>query len=752
MALPNLRIRGSTLLIVAAAVIGMAAIAFLGLTALYDNLMAERRDKAEQLVNVVHGLIGHYESLAHGGKMTTAEAQTAALAAVGDLRYGDDGYLWVNDMVPTMLMHPNRKLIGQNIGGITDPTGKPLFQEFVRVVRADGGGFVPYLWPKPGQQQGVRKISYVKGFQPWGWVVGTGIYLDDINAVFAHQATMVGGMSVLVMLLVMGVSVLVARHLIHPIEAITAAMRRLSEGSLTTEIPFADRHDEVGEMAATAQVFRAIAEDRIRLVETLVDMVVCLAPDGRLTFVNETTCRIMGLPREQLIGRPWEDFVNPADIGVTAEHIASSLRPPYPNVSVENRIQTAKGECWYAWEGVRVFEDGGRRIDLEVVGRDITERKQSEDERQNQLMLLESLIEATPAAVFYKNDQGDYLGCNQQFSSLIGKPKDRIVGHAIGDLFSPNITTICQPADERVFQTREPSTYDFVKTWGGDGDRVLRVYKAPFDRADGSLGGLIGIVLDITTDVQRENDLRAAREAADESSRAKCRFLVTMSHELRTPLNAIIGFSELLQGSKGFGDSTSECDDYTQYIIDAGRHLRDIIEDIIAILKLDAGKLPYQPSRLPIAAICNGTLHHLREKAAESKLTMDVQVPCGIPDIWVDEWAANKIMSNLLSNAIKFTPAGGTVSLKVLAGTDGIDIIVNDTGIGIPADQIDHMLEPFEQIDNRYARARGGTGLGLSLVRGLVALNRGRLSIESAVGVGSTFTVTLPTANQTQGA
>ena len=741
---PTLRIRGSTLLIVAAAVIGMAAIASLGLKALYDNLMAERCDKASQLVNVAHGLISHYESLARTRKMTTAEAQTAALDVVGGLRYGDDDYLWVNDLTPTMLVHPNRSLIGQYIGGITDPAGRALFMEFVGVVRAKGSGFVPYLWPKPGKQQAVHKISYVKGFQPWSWVVGTGIYLDDIDALFVRQASMVCGLSVMVMLVVTGISALVARRLILPIEAITAAMRRLSEGSLTTDVPFTDRHDEVGEMATAAQVFRAIAQDRIRLVETLVDMVVCVAPDGRLTFVNETTCRIMGLTRDQLIGRPWQDFVNQGDIDKTVDYIASNLRPPCLNISVENRIQTAKGERWYAWEGERVFNESGRRMDLEVVGRDITEQKWSEAERQNQLLLLQSLIEATPAAVFYKDQNGTYLGCNKQFSNLIGRHKDHIIGHPIGDLFAPSVTTIVQPADERVFQSRKPLSYNFIKTWGDEGERHLRIYKAPFDRADGSLGGLIGIALDITTDVHRENELRMAREAAEEASRAKCRFLVTMSHELRTPLNAIIGFSELLQAEKSLGGGRTDCNDYTHYIIDAGRHLRVIVEDIIAILKIDAGKLPYEPVCLSVGAISNTVIHNYRDMAAEAQLTLDIHVPISLPDIWADEWAVRKILSNLLSNAIKFTPAGGKVSLTAMCASDGIDIIVSDTGVGIPADQIDQVFEPFERIDNRYARSHGGTGLGLSLVRGLVKLNRGRMSIKSTVGVGSTFIVTLP--------
>ena len=267
MTLSGLRIRGRTLLIVAAAIIGLLAIATAGLNTLYDALLQDRHDKTQQLVTVAHGLITHYEALARAGTLTTSDAQKQAMAAVSALRYGNGDYFWINDMAPVVLMHPNPKLIGQPVGTFKDPTGKALFQAFVAVVKAEGAGFVPYLWPKPGTEQPVRKISYVKGFEPWGWVVGSGIYIDDVDTIFQHQALVVAIIGILVMALVILTSLLIARSIIHPIDAITAAMRRLAEGDLSVIIPAADRTDEVGEMAAAVQVFKNNAEERARLAE-----------------------------------------------------------------------------------------------------------------------------------------------------------------------------------------------------------------------------------------------------------------------------------------------------------------------------------------------------------------------------------------------------------------------------------------------------------------------------------------------------
>jgi methyl-accepting chemotaxis protein len=267
MTFPVLTIRRRTLLIVATAVLGLLAVAATGLNALYDNLLQDRRDKTQQLVMVAHGLITHYESLARAGTLPRAEAQKAALAAVDALRYADGGYLWVNDMVPTMLTHPNRTLVGQNLADFKDPAGLRLFIEFVDVVRKAGSGFVPYLWPKPGQDRPVAKISFVQGFEPWGWIVGTGIYIDDVTAIFTRQASIIGAISAAMLALVIAIGLIMANAISRPVDAITAAMRRLASGDLSVDIPATDNQDEVGQMAAAVRVFKINAEERARMAE-----------------------------------------------------------------------------------------------------------------------------------------------------------------------------------------------------------------------------------------------------------------------------------------------------------------------------------------------------------------------------------------------------------------------------------------------------------------------------------------------------
>ncbi len=358
-----------------------------------------------------------------------------------------------------------------------------------------------------------------------------------------------------------------------------------------------------------------------------------------------------------------------------------------------------------------------------------------------------NLVQAQPDLVVRMDLSGRFTFVNDATCARLGQPREALVGSVWQGFVHPEDRAAGVEALQRVLGGSDHRATVECRVLTAAGVRWYECELFAIFDAGGAVREIQGTGHDVTARRTLEADLQAACERAETASRVKSRFLVTMSHELRTPLNSVIGFSELLQDMKCCEVAHSHCCDYTQHIRQAGYHLRDIINDVIDISKIDAGKMACVPVPLPVVQICRSAARHLLEQAAASEVTVDVQVPAGIADIWADEWAVNKILFNLLSNAIKFTPAGGTVSLQARATAEGIDLIVTDTGIGIPAEQIDQILEPFEQIDTRYARARGGTGLGLALVRGLVGLSCGRLSVESTVGVGSRFTVHLPAAS-----
>ncbi|MBF0317789.1 MAG: PAS domain S-box protein, partial [Nitrospirae bacterium] len=233
----------------------------------------------------------------------------------------------------------------------------------------------------------------------------------------------------------------------------------------------------------------------------------------------------------------------------------------------------------------------------------------------------------------------------------------------------------------------------------------------------------------------------------EESNRLKSEFLANMSHELRTPLNAIIGFSEVLKDGM-LGDLSEEQREYTNDIFTSGQHLLSLINDILDLSKIEAGKMTLDLERVNIPALLENSLSIVKEKALAHgiKLTMDIQP--GIGDVCLDSRKAKQIVYNLLSNAVKFTPDKGSVSLtvRVVSHEDRnfVEISVMDTGIGMSEEGMKRLFRPFEQIDGSLSRRYEGTGLGLAMVKRLVELHGGTVTVESEEGKGSCFTVRLP--------
>jgi signal transduction histidine kinase len=242
---------------------------------------------------------------------------------------------------------------------------------------------------------------------------------------------------------------------------------------------------------------------------------------------------------------------------------------------------------------------------------------------------------------------------------------------------------------------------------------------------------------------------RLFQEIADKSrqleaaSRHKSEFLANMSHELRTPLNAILGFSEVL-AERMFGEVNAKQAEYLQDILSSGRHLLSLINDILDLSKVEAGRLELELGRFHLPTALDNALTLVRERATRHGITLTQAVDPGVADIVADERKVKQILLNLLSNAVKFTPEGGRVGLTATAAEKAITIAVRDTGIGIAPEDQAAIFEEFRQVGREDARKQEGTGLGLTLAKKFVELHGGRIWVESQVGQGSTFSFTLP--------
>ena len=244
---------------------------------------------------------------------------------------------------------------------------------------------------------------------------------------------------------------------------------------------------------------------------------------------------------------------------------------------------------------------------------------------------------------------------------------------------------------------------------------------------------------------ETRDDALRRRFEAEAANASKTTFLANMSHELRTPLNAILGFSELISNETLGPVGTARYKEYANDINTSGAHLLSLINDILDISKIESGKMEIAPTLIDPKSAIESVMSVIEVRAREKRHTVAVDIAPDIEELFTDERAFKQMLINLLSNAVKFTPEGGHIGISMKGAVDGgTQLCVSDDGPGIPAVLLEQIFMPFNQVDNRYSRQAGGTGLGLSLVRGLAELHGGKAWIESDSGKGVRAYVYLP--------
>jgi signal transduction histidine kinase len=242
-----------------------------------------------------------------------------------------------------------------------------------------------------------------------------------------------------------------------------------------------------------------------------------------------------------------------------------------------------------------------------------------------------------------------------------------------------------------------------------------------------------------------KEEAEAARGLAEAASQAKSEFLATMSHELRTPLNAVIGFSQIMMTETLGPIGSPQYRDYAKDIHDSGVHLLEIINDILDLSKAEAGKLELDEDWVDVGDAVTAACRLIGPRAQRAQLSVVERIPANLPPLWADERKLKQILLNLVSNSVKFTPAGGRIEVSAcIEPADGLSILVQDTGIGIPSSDLQRVLEPFVQVENSLTRSYQGSGLGLPLAAKMTELHGGKLSIASQLGRGTLVRLAFP--------
>ena len=348
------------------------------------------------------------------------------------------------------------------------------------------------------------------------------------------------------------------------------------------------------------------------------------------------------------------------------------------------------------------------------------------------------------------DEKGRVIFASLAAQQLFGEPAQKIAGDGLFE----RVHVVDRPAYltalSRSFANNEPIAVEFRVRRAGSAEaaryvwvemrcRPLRAEGAPLDRP-----GIVAVTRDISDRKAQEAEILRTRDEAESASRAKTQFLANMSHELRTPLNAVIGFSEILNRELFGSLGEARYRDYARLIHESGEHLLNVVNDILDMSKIEAGKFKIVKEPFDVAPLVKSCCDLMRHTAEQRSLSLIMDVAPGIPELPADKRACKQMLLNVISNAIKFTDPGGWVRVSAALADGNIEFIVADNGIGIAEQDLPKLGNPFVQANNSYDRSYDGSGLGLSVVKGLARLHGGRLELASKLGEGTIATIVLP--------
>ncbi|MEB3279710.1 MAG: PAS domain S-box protein [Lyngbya sp.] len=364
-----------------------------------------------------------------------------------------------------------------------------------------------------------------------------------------------------------------------------------------------------------------------------------------------------------------------------------------------------------------------------------TERQLAQEQLQRQL----TAIEAASEGIAITNPMGDYIYLNKAHLELFGYEE-------ASELLNRHWKTVYSPEEgvrieQEVISKLMEKGYTFSEAVATrkDGSTYLQEFSLTLTNS----GEIVCVCRDISERKRAEDQLRRTNAQLERATRLKDEFLANMTHELRTPLYSILGLSEVLQQGI-YGELNAEQLRSISTIEQSGHHLLELINEILDLSKIESGKMELQLTSVNLTSLCQSSLNFVKPQADQKNLQLQfISAPVPVM-LKIDELRIRQVLINLLSNAVKFTPEGGQIFLKIETDSRFVHLSVIDTGIGIaPEDQV-RLFEPFVQIDSRLSRRYSGTGLGLALVRQITQMHAGTVSVQSEVGRGSTFTVTLP--------
>ncbi|MEO1522330.1 MAG: PAS domain S-box protein, partial [Cyanobacteria bacterium J06633_2] len=539
----------------------------------------------------------------------------------------------------------------------------------------------------------------------------------------------------------------------------TAFIQRDADGqhirSVGTNLDITDRKTaELALQDAQAQ-FRYMTENVPGMIFRYV-----LHPDGsdELTYVSSQVREMFEVEPEDALSdsaHMW-DRIHPDDVPRLSEEILVSAETLQPFTSSYRLVLPQKGLKWVQnITHAERLDNGDVVWDGVVI--DINDRKQAEMALEKEALRRTVVFNASPDGIHVLDQEGNVLESNEGFAQMLGYSLNEVSQLNVTDWDAQWSEEELQDIFQDIFQNCFAGPQETFETLHRRKDGS--VFPVEISACPMEWNGEFSIVCisrDISERKQAESELKRTNQELARATRLKDEFLANMSHELRTPLNAILGMTEGLQ-DEVFGEISEQQLKSLTTIEQSGLHLLELINEVLDLAKIEAGNIELTYTAVSVTHLCQSSLAFIEQQSLEKGVQLHLKIPWDLPLIKVNERRIRQVLINLLNNAVKFTPAGGNVTLEVERSSPDdahtqphLRFDVRDTGIGIDPNELNRLFQPFVQIDSALNRQYEGTGLGLALVKRIVELHGGHVSVTSKIGVGSCFTIELPYGIATQ--
>ena len=504
----------------------------------------------------------------------------------------------------------------------------------------------------------------------------------------------------------------------------------------TVQLDVTDRKRAAEDLAQSEERFRT-AFDHAAIGMSLVDL------DGRFLRVNPALCGLTGYSEAELLTKSFQEITHPEDLQADLAQVKRQLAGEMRAFQMEKRYLRKDGEFIWIRLNSALMRDA-RGAPLHFIGQleDITERKRAEETVRKSEARFRSLISNATDIITILDAEGVIHYESPPIERILGYHREELQGLNAFEFVHPDDRAATWAAFQRAIA--DPGFVPTVEfrfrrrdgSWGwleSTGTNLL---------ADPDVRGFVVNSRDVTERKRANEELQSALEAAKAANQAKGVFLDMMSHELRTPLQAVLGYSEfLLEGSEGL--LTTEQREDLGYIHKAAGRMIALINQTLDLSRMEAGRLELAAEPVDLVQVIEQVRQDVAPQSAVRGLALRIDLPSSLPSVIGDPERLRQVLLNLVGNAVKFTEEG-SVSVTAVPTAGGVEVIVTDTGIGIPAEAMPFIFDEFRQVDNGLTRRHGGAGLGLAIARKLTEQMGGSISVNSDVGSGTTITLHLP--------